>query len=128
MSIPARTVLMVKLNVRDLKGKPMPVGTAGVNSAAIEGLGIWSTLDASDWGGQISAVVVNTADVDRYIQNNEILGLFDPVKEEFLSVESVEEKIDAVFNSFKEDPATKPDDFVPTSMSSEEKDFLLSQL
>ena len=80
----------------------MPVGTAGVNSAAIEGLGVWSTLDTSDWGGQISAVVVNTAHVDRYIQNNEILGLFDPVKEESLSVESDEEKINAIFNSFKE--------------------------
>ena len=90
---------------------------------------MWSTLDTSDWSGQISAVVVNTADVDRYIQNNEILGLFDPVKEESLSVDSDEEKIDAIFNSFKENPATKnPDDFVPTPMSSEEKDFLLSQL
>ena len=106
----------------------MPVGMAGVNSAALEGLGVWNTLDTTDWGGQISAVVVNTADVDRYIKNNEILGLFDPVQEESLSVEGLEQKIDAVFNSFKEDLATKPDDFVPTPMSSEEKDFLLSQL
>ena len=78
----------------------MPVGTAGVNSAALEGLGVWNTLDDSDWYGQVPAVIVNTADADRYFQNNKILGLFDPIKEESLKVEDVEEKIDAIFNSF----------------------------
>ena len=89
----------------------MPVGTAGVNSAALEGLGVWNTLDTSNWQGQISAVIVNTADADRYFQNNEILGIFDPIKEESLTVENIEEKIDAIFNSFKEDPASKPRQF-----------------
>ena len=39
-------------------------------------------------------------------------------------------KIDAMFDSFKEDkdPASVNEDFVPTPMTSEEKDFLLSQL
>ena len=84
ISVPAHSMLTVKLNVKDLKGKPLPVGLAGVNSAALEGLGVWNTLDQSNWYGQVSAVIVNTADADRCFQNNEILGLFDPVKEESL--------------------------------------------
>ena len=49
------------------------------------------------WHGQVSAVVVNTADVERYYQNNDVLGLFDPVRKESLIEENMEDKIDAVF-------------------------------
>ena len=42
--------------------------------------------------------------------------------------DDIDEQIDAIFNSFKNDPDGKPEDFVPTPMTSEEKDFLLSQL
>ena len=40
----------------------------------------------------------------------------------------MEEKIDAVFSSFSNGPQEKSEEFVPTSMTSQEKDFLLSQL
>ena len=40
----------------------------------------------------------------------------------------MEENIDAVFSSFSNDAQEKSEEFVPTSMTSEEKDFLLSQL
>ena len=83
LSVLARTTLTVKLIVKDLHGKPLPVATAGVKSAAMKGLGVWNTLDICDWHGQVSAVVVNTADVEHYFQNNEILGLFDPMKRVF---------------------------------------------
>ena len=128
LSVPARSALTVKLNFRDLHGKPLPVGTAGVNYAAMEGLGVWNTLDTCHWHGQVSAVVVNTADADRYFQNNEILVLFDPIKKESLVDGDIDDKIDACFNSFKNDPDKKTEGFVPTPMTSEEKDFLLSQL
>ena len=127
--VPARSTLSLKLCAKDLCGNALPVGTAGVNSAAKEELGVWNTLDACDWHGQVSAVVVNTADRDKYYQNNEVVGLFDPVaKKSLISSESIEERIDAIFNSFSNDPKGKGDDYVPPSMSSEEKDFLLSQL
>ena len=107
---------------------PLSVGMAGVNTAALEGLDVWNLLDTCDCHGQVSAVVVNPADNDKYYQNNEILGLFDPGKKEFLDKESLEAKIDAVFNSFSNDPQEKSNDYVPLPMTSEEKYFLVSQL
>ena len=49
------------------------MGTAGVNSAAKEELGVWNTLDACDWHGQVSAVVVNTADREKYNKTMKLL-------------------------------------------------------
>ena len=45
-------------------------------------------------------------------------------------MDEINGKSDAMFDSFKEDkdPASVNEDFVPTPMTSEEKDFLLSQL
>ena len=127
--VPARSALCLKLCARDLCGNALSVGTAGVNSAAKEELGVWNTLDACDWHGQVSAVVVNTADRDKYYQNNEVVGVFDPVdKKSLVSSDPIEERIDAIFNSFSNDPKEKGDDYVPPPMSSEEKYFLLSQL
>ena len=99
-SVPARTALTLKLAVKDLCGNTLPVGTAGVNTTAKEELGVWNTLDACDWHGQVSAVVVNTADAEKYYQNGELVGFFDPVHRRSLSTEvNIQKRIDAMFNS-----------------------------
>ena len=127
--MPARTALTLRLAVKDLCGNTLPVGTAGVNTTAKEELGVWNTLDACDWHGQVSAVVVNTADTEKYYQNGELVGFFDPVDRRSLSTEvNIQKRIDAMFNSFSNDPKEKDEAFVPPAMTSEEKDFLLSQL
>jgi len=41
---------------------------------------------------------------------------------------NIQKRIDAMFNSFSNDPKEKDEAFVPPAMTSEEKDFLLSQL
>ena len=54
LSVPARTALAVKLNAKELHGNPLSVRMAGFNSTALEGLGMWNTLDTGMGKFQLS--------------------------------------------------------------------------
>ena len=120
LHVPASTVMRSRLNVRDLHMNKLPVGTTGVAKPARDKLGVWEAREC-DWHGQISAVVVNTTDRDKYFDPNEALGFFDPITKEALNHGM---SVDALLSQFVSEPIEKGEDFTPGKMSTTEMDHL----
>ena len=92
--VPARTVMKVNVQARDLKGRVLPVGTPGVSTMAHD-LGVWETIAECDCHGQVLTVLVNTSEKDKQLCTGKMVGFFDPVdRKDIVSDNSIE----ALFN------------------------------
>ena len=120
--VPARTIMKVNVQARDLKGRVLPVGTPGVSTMAHD-LGVWETIAECDWHGHVVAVLVNTSEKDKLFRTGEMVGFFDPVDRKDIVADC---DIEALFDSFASEPKEKGGEYVPPKMTIEEKDFLTS--